>query len=112
MWSVAIFVGNYFAPPMRDENGAVIAAGTRRSSVRGRSGAQLLSKEVHAGGAQMYWVQPPPISDRELAHAQQLFDGYRKILGDHSVSSGRVLAGPDDRFVMTKQTCGRRARSV
>jgi hypothetical protein len=104
---VAIFVGNYFAPPMRDENGAVIAAGTPAFYRAWQERAQLLSEEVHAGGAQMYWVQPPPISDGTLAHAQQLFDGYRKIRGDHSVSSGRVLAGPDQGFVMTKQTCGR-----
>jgi hypothetical protein len=105
---VAIFVGNYFPPPLRDENGAVIAAGTPAFFRAWQERAELLSQAVHSGGAQMYWVRPPPISDPQLAHAQQLFDGYRKIRGDHSVSSGRVLAGSDDRFVMTKQTCGRR----
>ena len=56
----------------------------------------------------MYWVSPPPITDPVLAHAGRLYAGYRMLEGDHFLSSGRVLAGPDDSVVMTKQTCGRR----
>jgi hypothetical protein len=105
---VAIFVGNYFPPPFRDENGAVIEANTPAFYGAWQERAELLSAEVHAEKAQMYWVRPPPITDPGLAHGQRMFDGYRTIRGDHSVQSGRVLAGPHDREIMTKQTCGRR----
>jgi len=105
---VAIFVGNYFPPPLRDANGAVIAAGTPAFYRAWQDRAKLLSAEVHEAHARMYWVSPPPITDPALSHAGRLYAGYRTIPGDHFLSSGRVLTGPHGREVMTKQTCGRR----
>lgn len=105
---VAIFVGNYFPPPLRDANGAVIELGSDAFFRAWQERARLLSAEVHAANARMYWVSPPPITEPSLAHAGRLFAGYRTLDGDHALSSGRVLTGPHDSVVMTKQTCGRR----
>jgi hypothetical protein len=105
---VAIFVGNYFPPPLRDANGAVIEAATPAFYRAWQERAKLLSAEVHEAHARMYWVSPPPITDPTLSHAGRLYAGYRTIEGDHFLSSGRVLTGPHGGEVMTKQTCGRR----
>jgi hypothetical protein len=105
---VAIFVGNYFAPPVRDANGAIVEVDTPAFFRAWQDRAKLLSREVHAANARMYWVSPPPIADPSLAHAGRLFAGYRTLDGDHFLSSGRVLTGPHDSVVMTKETCGRR----
>lgn len=105
---IAIFVGNYFPPPVRDASGAVVAVDTPAFFRAWEDRAKLLSAEVHAAHAKLYWVRPPPITDPGLGHAQRLFDGYRKIGGDHFLSSGRALAGPNNSVIMTKQTCGRR----
>lgn len=105
---VAIFVGNYLPPPVRDASGAVIEADTPAFYRAWQDHARLVSAEVHAAHAKMYWVRPPPIDDSELAHAQRLYEGYRTIPGDHFLSSGRVLAAPDGREIMTKRTCGHR----
>jgi len=105
---IAIFVGNYHPPPANDAHGAVIAVDTPAFFRAWEDRARLLSAEVHAAHAELYWVRPPPITDPGLGHAQRLFDGYRKIRGDHFLSSGRALAGPHDSVVMTKETCGRR----
>ena len=104
---VAIFVGNYFPPPVRDAGGAVIEAGTPAFYRAWQDRAKLLSAEVHAAHARMYWVRPPPITDPSLSHAGRLFTGYQTIQADHFLSSGRVLTGPRGSEVMTKQTCGR-----
>ncbi len=105
---VAIFVGNYFAPGVRDAKGAVIEVDTPAFYRAWQDHARLVSAEVHAAHAKMYWVRPPPIDDSEFAHAQRLYEGYQTITGDHFLSSGRVLAAPDGREIMTKRTCGRR----
>jgi hypothetical protein len=105
---VAIFVGNYFPPPVRDSNGAEIEADTDAFFRAWQDRARLLSAQVHAANAKLYWVRPPPITAPSLRHAARLYEGYRKIAGDHFLSSGRVLAGPGNREVMTKRTCGRR----
>jgi hypothetical protein len=105
---VAIFVGNYFPPPVRDANGAVIEAGSAAFYKAWRDHALLLSTEVHDAHARMYWVSPPPITEPALSHAARLFAGYRTLPGDHFLSSGRVLTGPHDSVLMEKNTCGRR----
>jgi hypothetical protein len=105
---VASFIGNYLPPPLRDANGAVIEADTPAFYRAWQQRAEQLSSEVHAANARMYWVSPPPITDPLLGHAGRLFDGYRTILGDHFLFSGRVLAGPRGREIMVKRTCGRR----
>ena len=105
---IAIFVGNYFPPPVRDAKGALIEAGTPAFFRAWQEKARLLSAEVHAANARMYWVQPPPIVDPVLGHADRLFAGYRTIAGDHFLSSGRALAGPHGTEVESKNTCGKR----
>jgi len=55
---VAIFVGNYWPPPLRDANGSVIEVNTPAFYRAWQYHAQLLSAEVHAAHARMYWVSP------------------------------------------------------
>jgi hypothetical protein len=104
---LAIFVGNYLPPTFRDASGAVVKDNTPAFYREWQAHARLLSAEVRAAHARLYWVSPPPITYPPLSHADQLFDGYRTISGDHFLSSGRVLAGPNDSEVMSKRTCGR-----
>jgi hypothetical protein len=104
---IAIFVGNYLPEPVLDANGAVIADNSPEFFHAWQRRAAELSQVVHDGGAELYWVSPPPLADPLLGHAQRLFDGYREIPGDHVLTSGRVLAGPDGELVMRKTTCGR-----
>jgi hypothetical protein len=104
---VAVFVGNYLPPTFRGPTGEVVEDDTPAFYQAWQQHAVMLSAEVHAAHARMYWVSPPPITDPLLRHADRLFDGYRNISGDHFLFSGRVLAGPDGREVMTKRTCGR-----
>jgi hypothetical protein len=103
---IAIFVGNYWAPPVRDATGSPIAVDTPAFFRAWQARANALSAEVRATHARLYWVSPPPITMSELAHAQRLFDGYRSIPGDHVLDSGRVLAGPGGRPLVLKQSCG------
>jgi hypothetical protein len=103
---VAIFVGNYWPPPLRDATGAPIRVDTPAFFRGWDERARALSGEVRAAGARLYWVSPPPITMSVLAHAQHLFDGYRSIPGDHVLDSGRVLAGPGGRPLVLKQSCG------
>jgi hypothetical protein len=103
---MAIFVGNYWGTPITTANGTPIADDSPPFFAAWQQRAQLLSNEVRAAGAQMYWVSPPPIARPPLSHAQQLFDGYRTIPGDHVLDSGSVLAGPNGDAAMTKETCG------
>jgi len=105
---VAIFVGNYYPPPLRGANGKPIEGDTPAFYRAWQHRARLLSDEVHAAHARMYWVSPPPITISPLNTAARLFDGYRTIHGDHFLFSGRVLAGPHGSEVIAKQTCGRR----
>jgi hypothetical protein len=93
---------------VRDANGAIVEVDTPAFYRAWQDRAKLLSAEVHAANARMYWVSPPPITDPSLAHAGRLFAGYRTIKGDHVLSSGRVLTGTHNSVVMTKETCGRR----
>jgi hypothetical protein len=105
---IAIFVGNYLGSPARDANGNTIDAGTEAFYRAWQDQAKLLSAEVHAAKARMYWVSPPPITATPLNHAGRLYAGYRTISDDDFLSSGRVLTGPHDSEVMTKETCGKR----
>jgi hypothetical protein len=104
---VAIFVGNYLFGAARDASNAIIQDDTPAFFRAWQERARLLSAEVHAAHARMYWVSPPPITDTTLRHARVLFDAYRTIRGDHFLFSGRVMEGPDGGEVMEKQTCGR-----
>ena len=104
---IAIFVGNYLPPTFRDARGAVVKDDTPSFYQAWQAHAALLSAEVRAAHARMFWVSPPPITYPLLRHAGRLFDGYRTISGDRFLFSGRVLAGPHGSQVMTKRTCGR-----
>jgi hypothetical protein len=103
---VAIFVGNYAPPYVRDAHGAPIAPDTPAFFRAWQRRAIAISDAVHAAGAQMYWVSPPPIGLSPLVHAQRLYDGYRTIKGDHFLDSGRVLADANGKQVNVKKTCG------
>jgi hypothetical protein len=105
---VAIFVGNYLGQPARDADGAVIDDGTDAFYRAWQEHAKLLSAEVHAANARMYWVSPPPITAPPLNHAGRLYAGYRTLPDDRFLASGRVLTGPHGAEVMTKETCGKR----
>jgi hypothetical protein len=104
---VAIFVGNYLGPPIQTSGGQLVADNSPAFFDAWEQQARQLSAEVRAGGAQMYWVSPPPITLPPLNQAQRLFDGYRLIPGDHFLDSGSALAGPNGRDVMAKLTCGK-----
>jgi hypothetical protein len=103
---IAIFVGNYLPAPVLDARGRIISDNSPEFFRAWQARARKLSAAVHAAGARMYWVSPPPMTDPLLAHAPRLFDGYRKIEGDHVLLSGRSLAGPNGELVMEKETCG------
>ncbi|MBV8462165.1 MAG: hypothetical protein JO368_02650 [Acidimicrobiales bacterium] len=103
---VAIFVGNYFGPPVRDSDGHLIGDNTPAFFDAWQSQAERLSAEVLGAGAQMFWVSPPPLFRPPLNHADRLFDGYRSISGDHTLPSGSVLAGSKGQWVLSKPTCG------
>ncbi len=103
---VAIFVGNYLGPPIQTADGQPVADDSLAFFEAWEQRAEQLSAEVRAAGAQMYWVSPPPITLPPLGHAQELFDGYQRIPGDHVLDSGTVLAGPNGSEVMAKLTCG------
>jgi hypothetical protein len=103
---VAIFVGNYPPPPVRDAQGHPIVDDTPAFFAAWQARARELSQIVHRGGASMYWVSPPPIAAiPPLGHAQKLFDGYRTIAGDHFLESGDVLRGPHDSAPAAMMTC-------
>ncbi len=104
---LAIFVGNYFPPPMRDAQGRVVADNSPEFFSLWQQRAVQLSEEVRRAGASLYWVSPPPIEPPVLNHAQRLFDGYRTIPGDHVIDAGSILAGARGQEVLYKLTCGR-----
>jgi hypothetical protein len=104
---LAIFVGNYLPPPLKDAQGRVIADNSPEFFSLWQQRAVQLSTEIRSAGASMYWVSPPPISSPLLNHAQRLFDGYRSIPEDHTIEAGSILAGPGGQEVLYKLTCGR-----
>ncbi len=104
---VAVFVGNYLGTPVRDAEGQLIPDNSPQFFAAWQAQAERLSAEVRAAGAQMYWVSPPPMVRAPLNHADQLFDGYRTIPGDHTLMSGSALDGPSGGWVLAKTTCGR-----
>lgn len=110
---LAIFVGNYFGPPAHTVSGAPIAFDSPEFFAAWQARATELSAEVRAAHARLYWVSPPPVTLPSSA-AARLFDGYRRIPGDHTLDSGRILAGPGNRYITSKDSCGHpvRLRSV
>ena len=104
---VAIFVGNYLGPPALSPSGTQIAPDSPEFFTAWQQRAIALSMQVHAAGARMYWVSPPPIAMGFLAHAPRLFNGYRHIKGDHVLYSGRVLGNASGAEVAKMKTCGR-----
>ncbi|MGZ6895914.1 MAG: DUF459 domain-containing protein [Acidimicrobiia bacterium] len=103
---VAIFVGNYLGPPVRDASGNVIVADTPGFRAAWQQKAAQLSHAVHAAGARMYWVSPPPFALPPFHHADLLFDGYASLPGDHVIDAGPALAGKNGDEVGTLVTCG------
>jgi hypothetical protein len=103
---VAIFVGNYWAPGITDAHGRAIPVDTPAFFAAWQQRATLLSAEVRAAHARLYWVSPPPIALPPLMHAQRLFEGYERIPGDHVLDSGHVLGGAGGKEVASKSTCG------
>jgi hypothetical protein len=100
---LAIFVGNYYRPPIRDAHGNPIEVDTPAFFAAWQHRAEELSDIVRAAGAQMYWVSPPPIT--LLPRATRLYDGYRTIDGDHFLDSGSVLARHGKEIAWLR-TCG------
>jgi len=103
---LAIFVGNYLGPPVRDPSGTVVAKDTPEFFAAWQARAQALSKVVHDAGAAMYWVSPPPLAFPPFQGAARLYAGYRTITGDHAIDAGQSLADARGREVGSKQTCG------
>jgi hypothetical protein len=103
---LAIFVGNYLPPSLRDAQGNLVADNSPEFFSLWQQRAEQLSNLVRGAGASMYWVSPPPIALPPLNFAQQLFDGYRSIPGDHTIDVGSVLAGARGQEVLYKLTCG------
>jgi hypothetical protein len=103
---VAIFVGNYIGTPVRDAAGNVVQRDTPEFFSRWQQRAEMLSQVVRDGGAELYWVSPPPIGVAPLAAASRLFEGYEKIPDDHVLHSGEALAGPEGQEVGAKESCG------
>jgi hypothetical protein len=104
---VAVFVGNYLQQAV-DATGKPILADTPEFFAAWQQRAEQLSKIVRDSGAQLYWVSPPPITNPPLNHAQRLFDGYKKIPGDHTLDAGASLAGGNGKEVTDTITCGAR----
>jgi hypothetical protein len=105
---IAVFNGNYLFGTVNDAQGKPIEPGTPEFFRAWQQRAEELSAVVHAGHAQMYWVSPPPITKPTLKYTQKLYDGYKTIKGDHFLSSGRALTGPNGTVITTKETCGHR----
>lgn len=104
---VALFVGNYLGPPLRNPDGTSVADGSPEFFALWQKAAVRLSEMVQAAGATMYWVSPPPISAPVLDHAQHLFLGYSSIPGVKILNAGPVLAAPDGKEVLAIKTCGK-----
>jgi hypothetical protein len=104
---VAVFVGNYLQQAV-DAAGKPIVADTPEFFAAWQQRAEELSKIVRDSGAQLYWVSPPPIALPPLNHASRLFEGYKRIEGDHTLDAGASLSGPDGKEVTDTITCGAR----
>ena len=100
---IAIFVGNYFAPPP-DAAGHTIPVDSPEFFDAWQKAAVALSAEVRAHGAAMYWVSPPPIVS---PRATTIANGYRMIPDTQFLDSGKALAGPKGIYVGDKKTCDR-----
>jgi hypothetical protein len=100
---IATFVGNYNGPPVTGDNGKPIAIDMPAFFAAWQEQAQVMSDLVRISGADLYWVQPPPIESSP--RAARLFAGYQQ-LGDQTLSSGAVVAGADGGFVNTNACAG------
>ena len=89
---LAIFVGNYLGPPVRDPAGRVILKDTPEFVAAWQARAQELSKVVRESGATIYWVSPPPFAFPPFQSAARLYAGYTTIAGDHAIDAGPSLA--------------------
>lgn len=105
---VAVFAGNYgLGPPARTPTGAAIGADTPEFFSAWQAQAEAFSAVVRSGGAEFYWVSPPPIAVPPFAgRADRLFEGYRTIDEDKVLTSGSVLGDNNRGFVAVKTTCG------
>jgi len=105
---VAIFVGNYPEPFVRDESGDAIRPDTPAFFAAWQARAVALSDVVRSFRVPLYWVSPPPIDLQPFRRAQRLYAGYRTITKDHFLDSGKSLAGSHGEEVGEKETCHRR----
>jgi hypothetical protein len=103
---IVIFVGNALGPPIPGVAGAAGAPGTDEFRRAWQARAEALSRTIHAAGADVYWVSPPPFALPPFVDAAKLYAGYRKIPGDHAIDAGRSLAGAHGEVVRLR-TCGR-----
>lgn len=104
---LAIFVGNYLGPPARDAQGREIVKDSPEYLAAWEARARAFSQAVHAGGAQMYWISPPPMAFPPFLTARELYVGYSRIRGDHAIDAGPSLADARGGAVGEKRTCGR-----
>ncbi len=103
---IGVFVGNYWPPSPSDAFYETVPRNSPAFYAAWQQRAIQLSNEVRATGAQMYWAAPPPIESPLLNHAQEIFDGFKTIPGDHVIDAGSVLAGASGQEVPSKATCG------
>lgn len=104
---LAVFVGNYLGPPAHDPKGHEIVKDSPEYLAAWQARARELSRAVHAGGARMYWVSPPPMAFPPFLTARKLYEGYANIPGDRTVDAGPSLADAHGGAVGEKRTCGR-----
>lgn len=100
---VASFVGNYLGTPAIGADGQPIAPDTPAFFAAWQDQARALSDMVRLSGADLYWVQPPPFESG--SRSATLFAGYEQ-LGDHTLPSGTVVAGPDGGYTETNACAG------
>lgn len=125
---IALFVGNYpentpadplyddLGPLPVDEAGTPIAADTPQFFDAWQDAAETLSGTLASRGAQVYWVEPPPMIEfemlelAELARADELYAGYRQL--DQTQPSVEYLsprasvAGPAGEWISKSVACG------
>jgi hypothetical protein len=99
---LSVFVGNSIGPPVLDFSGQAVEPDTALFDALWQERAADLSNAVHDAGAQLFWVEPPPMRDSD--RAARLFAGYAR-LGDRTLPSGRALAGPDGEWVDASESC-------
>jgi lysophospholipase L1-like esterase len=98
----ALYVGNYIGPPASDGDGRPIAPDTPEFFAAWQERARELSEAAAGAGAELFWVQPPPV--RDSSRAARLFEGYT-ALGDGTLPSGAVLGGASGAYVDDKPEC-------